>query len=78
VFRAQLESSDAKGVLKLAADFDKGSAPPRRKTYTSAPAPGESITGKNVASPDPVNSALKRGNFRDYMEAANRRDRIAN
>jgi hypothetical protein len=86
VFRAQIESSDAKSVVKIMADFDrKGSAESeedralaeiRERKVTRAPAPGQRGAGggKRIAPRDPVEAALASGDFSAYFAAANARE----
>ena len=57
-------------LAKIEADFEKAPV----KKITKAPPPPAQVNGNGTISADPVEEALKGGNFRRYMEEQNARE----
>lgn len=62
--------SQARELTKIESDFEKAPA----KKITKAPPPPAQVNGNGTISNDPVDEALKAGNFRKYMEEQNARE----
>ena len=86
-FRARIDGVDARlnstnaqqiasEIFGIMTDFDREASAPPPKRFTSAPAPGTRGAGggKATAPRDPVQAALKNGDFTNYMAEMNRRE----
>jgi hypothetical protein len=63
-------------VIAVISRFDAKSAPEKAKPLKLPPGPADSIGGKGTAPADEEGTAVKNGEFRRYMAAANRSDHL--